>query len=86
MVYLTVQFVNTGGPVSEGLRTEVLPPLARPTGAAYLVGGSTAAVVGLLRRSLADRLPVFVAVVVGLSMDYEVSLLARRLPKVALEH
>jgi RND superfamily putative drug exporter len=39
------------------LRTDVLPRLARDTGATFLVGGSTA---------VADRLPLFVIVVVGL--------------------
>lgn len=48
------------------LRTEVLPPLARDTGATFLVGGSTAAVVDF-SDAVAERLLLFVAVVVGLS-------------------
>lgn len=48
------------------LREEVLPPLARDTGASFLVGGSTAAAVDFA-DAVADRLPLFVAVVVGLS-------------------
>src|SRR5215472_4606322 len=42
------------------LRTTVLPPLAHQTGAHILVGGTTAATV-------ASRLPLFIAVVIGLS-------------------
>ncbi len=49
------------------LRTDVLPALAGQTGATYLVGGSTAAVVDF-SDAVADRLPLFVVVVVGLSM------------------
>ncbi|HEU4426999.1 MAG TPA: MMPL family transporter [Pilimelia sp.] len=48
------------------LREEVLPPLARDTGATFLVGGSTAAVVDFA-GAVERRLPYFVAVVVGLS-------------------
>jgi RND superfamily putative drug exporter len=48
------------------LRDRVLPPLAERTGATYLVGGSTAAAVDFA-DAVAGRLPVFVAVVVGLS-------------------
>jgi RND superfamily putative drug exporter len=48
------------------LREQVLPPLARETGATYLVGGGTAAAVDFA-DAVAGRLPVFVAVVVGLS-------------------
>jgi RND superfamily putative drug exporter len=48
------------------LRAEVLPPLARDTGATFLVGGSTAAVVDFA-GAVQQRLPYFVAVVVGLS-------------------
>jgi putative drug exporter of the RND superfamily len=48
------------------LRTEVLPPLARETGARFLVGGSTAAAVDFA-DSVEKRLPLFVTVVVGLS-------------------
>lgn len=48
------------------LRMEVLPALARDTGATFLVGGSTAAVVDF-SDAVADRLLLFVAVVVGLS-------------------
>lgn len=48
------------------LREEVLPPVADQTGATFLVGGSTAAAVDFA-DAVADRLPLFVAVVVGLS-------------------
>jgi putative drug exporter of the RND superfamily len=50
----------------ERLRTGVLPPLARETGATFAVGGSTAAAVDFA-DAVAARLPLFVAVVVGLS-------------------
>ncbi|WP_460529686.1 MMPL family transporter [Flindersiella endophytica] len=50
----------------ERLREDVLPPLERETGATYLVGGSTAAVVDFA-GAVADRLPLFILVVVGLS-------------------
>jgi RND superfamily putative drug exporter len=48
------------------LRDRVLPALTRDTGATFLVGGSTAAVVDF-SNAVADRLPLFIAVVVGLS-------------------
>ncbi|HZC26634.1 MAG TPA: MMPL family transporter [Actinopolymorphaceae bacterium] len=48
------------------LRRDVLPPLARRTGATFLVGGSTAATQDFA-AAVAARLPWFVAVVVGLS-------------------
>jgi RND superfamily putative drug exporter len=48
------------------LRTEVLPPLEAETGATYLVGGSTAAADDFA-AAVADRLPLFLLVVVGLS-------------------
>ena len=48
------------------LRDQVLPPLARSTGASFLVGGSTAAAEDFA-DAVADRLPLFMAVVVGLS-------------------
>jgi RND superfamily putative drug exporter len=48
------------------LRADVLPPVAQATGATVLVGGSTAATVDFA-DAVADRLPLFVAVVVGLS-------------------
>jgi RND superfamily putative drug exporter len=48
------------------LRSDVLPGLAGSTGGRYLVGGSTAATVDFA-DAVADRLPLFVAVVVGLS-------------------
>jgi RND superfamily putative drug exporter len=48
------------------LRGEVLPPLAQSTGATFLVGGSTAAAEDFA-DAVADRFPLFVAVVVGLS-------------------
>ncbi|WP_203454198.1 MMPL family transporter [Jiangella aurantiaca] len=48
------------------LRDDVLPPLEESTGATYLVGGSTAAAEDF-SAAVSDRLPLFVAVVVGLS-------------------
>jgi RND superfamily putative drug exporter len=48
------------------LRDEVLPPLAARTGATYLVGGSTAAGDDYA-TAVQERLPLFVAIVVGLS-------------------
>jgi RND superfamily putative drug exporter len=48
------------------LRSDVLPPLARATGHTFLVGGATAATVDF-SDAVAQRLPLFVAVVVGLS-------------------
>ncbi|PZF81658.1 MMPL family transporter [Jiangella anatolica] len=48
------------------LRDDVLPPLESSTDATYLVGGSTAAAEDFA-AAVSDRLPLFVAVVVGLS-------------------
>jgi putative drug exporter of the RND superfamily len=48
------------------LRTTVLPPLAHQTGAHILVGGTTAATVDFA-DAVASRLPLFIAVVIGLS-------------------
>jgi putative drug exporter of the RND superfamily len=48
------------------LREQVLPPLERDTGASFLVGGSTAAIVDFA-DAVAGRLLLFVAVVIGLS-------------------
>ncbi|MGW4497554.1 MMPL family transporter [Micromonospora sp. NPDC004336] len=48
------------------LRDDVLPPLARDTGATFLVGGGTAATVDFA-EAVAARMPLFVLVVVGLS-------------------
>jgi putative drug exporter of the RND superfamily len=48
------------------LRDDVLPPLERATGATFLVGGPTAANVDFA-DAVAERLPLFVAIVVGLS-------------------
>ncbi|MFC0506570.1 MMPL family transporter [Micromonospora costi] len=48
------------------LRDTVLPPVAQRTGAAFLVGGGTAAVVDFA-DAVGARLPAFVAVVVGVS-------------------
>jgi RND superfamily putative drug exporter len=48
------------------LRTDVLPPLEAETGATFLVGGSTAAADDFA-AAVADRLPLFLLVVVGLS-------------------
>ncbi|MEU9705052.1 MMPL family transporter [Streptomyces sp. NPDC047981] len=49
------------------LRSDVLPPVERATGADLLVGGPTAATEDFA-ATVADRMPLFVAVVVGLSM------------------
>lgn len=49
------------------LRDEVLPQVAARTSATFLVGGSTAAALDF-SQAVADRLPLFVTVVVGLSM------------------
>ncbi|WP_203416614.1 MMPL family transporter [Jiangella ureilytica] len=54
------------GSLVHRLRDEVLPPLESSTGATYLVGGSTAAAEDFA-AAVSDRLPLFVAVVVGLS-------------------
>jgi RND superfamily putative drug exporter len=48
------------------LRDDVLPPLAATTDATYLVGGATAASDDYA-RAVQQRLPLFVAIVVGLS-------------------
>jgi RND superfamily putative drug exporter len=56
----------TGDLVSR-LRRDVLPPVEAQTGATLLVGGSTAAVVDY-SDAVASRLPLFVLVVVGVSM------------------
>jgi RND superfamily putative drug exporter len=48
------------------LREDILPPLERSTGARFLVGGSVAAASDF-SDAVADRLPGFLAVVVGLS-------------------
>ncbi|MEO3763692.1 MMPL family transporter [Streptomyces sp. B8F3] len=48
------------------LRDAVLPPLAAETGAEYLVGGATAGTQDF-SDTVADRMPLFVALVVGLS-------------------
>ncbi|WP_032780596.1 MULTISPECIES: MMPL family transporter [unclassified Streptomyces] len=69
----TVFVYPTTSPQDEGtvdllhhLRDDVAPPLERDTGAEILVGGSTAASQDV-SETLADRLPLFVAVVVGVS-------------------
>lgn len=49
------------------LRADVLPPAVAGSGARVYVGGSTATFNDLSER-IADRLPVFIAVVVGLSI------------------
>jgi RND superfamily putative drug exporter len=54
------------GELVERLRDEVLPPLEQRTGATFLVGGSTAAAIDFSDR-VTDRLPLFLAIVVGLS-------------------
>ncbi|THA25727.1 MMPL family transporter [Streptomyces sp. RKND-216] len=48
------------------LRGEVLPPLEADTGAEFLVGGSTAAAQDFA-STVADRMPLVVALVIGLS-------------------
>lgn len=50
----------------EHLREDVMPGVERGTGATVLVGGGTAAVEDFAAK-VADRLPLFVAIVVGLS-------------------
>ncbi|MEU3451551.1 MMPL family transporter [Streptomyces thermolilacinus] len=50
----------------ERLRSEVLPPVERASGANVLVGGPTAATEDFA-ATVADRMPLFVAIVVGLS-------------------
>jgi putative drug exporter of the RND superfamily len=54
------------GELVERLRDDVLPPLEQQTGATFLVGGSTAASVDFA-DTVTGRLPLFLAVVVGLS-------------------
>lgn len=49
------------------LRDDILPELAADTGARYLVGGSTAAAEDYSQK-VADRMPLFVTIVVGLSL------------------
>ncbi|MFG3258473.1 MMPL family transporter [Streptomyces sp. NPDC048172] len=49
------------------LRGEVLPELSERNGAQYLVGGATAAAEDYSEK-VADRLPLFMAIVVGLSV------------------
>jgi putative drug exporter of the RND superfamily len=48
------------------LRDDVLPPLEQRTGTRFLVGGSTAAAEDFASK-VAERMPLFVVVVVGLS-------------------
>ena len=48
------------------LRDDVLPPLAQRTGGTFLVGGPTAAAADFT-DTVAERLPLFLAVVIGLS-------------------
>ncbi|MEW2574210.1 MMPL family transporter [Streptomyces sp. NPDC047070] len=69
----TVFVYPTTSPQAEGtvdlvhrLRDDIAPPLERATGADVLVGGATAASQDV-SETLADRLPLFVAVVVGVS-------------------
>jgi putative drug exporter of the RND superfamily len=54
------------GELVERLREDVLPPLEQQTGATFLVGGSTASEIDF-SDTVRDRLPLFLAVVVGLS-------------------
>jgi putative drug exporter of the RND superfamily len=54
------------GELVNRLREDVLPPLEQRTGATFLVGGPTAASVDFADE-VTERLPVFLAVVVGLS-------------------
>ncbi|MEV0521961.1 MMPL family transporter [Streptomyces sp. NPDC050439] len=69
----TVFVYPTTSPQDEGtvdlvhrLRDDVAPPLEHATGAKVLVGGATAASQDV-SETLADRLPLFIAVVVGVS-------------------
>ncbi|MCJ0869142.1 MMPL family transporter [Streptomyces sp. AP-93] len=69
----TVFVYPTTSPQDEGtvalvhhLRDDITPPLEQDTGADILVGGATAASQDV-SETLADRLPLFVAVVVGVS-------------------
>ncbi|MFI6288097.1 MMPL family transporter [Streptomyces sp. NPDC051018] len=69
----TVIVFPTSAPQDEGtadlvhtLRDDVLPPLERETGAEYLVGGATAATQDFA-DAVSSRMPLFVAIVVGLS-------------------
>jgi RND superfamily putative drug exporter len=55
------------GELVNRLRADVLPPVEAQTGATLLVGGSTAAVVDY-SDAVASRLPLFVLVIVGVSM------------------
>ncbi|MFV2174890.1 MMPL family transporter [Actinomadura sp. LOL_016] len=57
---------RVSGLVAE-LRGDVLPGVAERTGATYLVGGSTAAAEDYAAK-VADRMPLFVAIVVGVSL------------------
>ncbi|MPZ97336.1 MAG: MMPL family transporter [Propionibacteriales bacterium] len=59
------QAAQTSDLVAE-LRENVLPPIEQQTGATYLVGGPTAAADDFA-VAVSDRLPIFVAAVVGLS-------------------
>lgn len=54
------------GQLVDRLRDDVLPELAADTGGRYLVGGTTAAAADFA-AVIADRMPVFLLVVVGLS-------------------
>jgi putative drug exporter of the RND superfamily len=49
------------------LRADVLPPLAAENGARYVVGGPTAAAEDYSDK-VGDRMPLFIAIVVGLSL------------------
>jgi putative drug exporter of the RND superfamily len=59
------QSAQTSNLVSH-LRAETIPPIERSTGARMFVGGATAAQVDF-SRILASKLPLFIAVVVGLA-------------------
>lgn len=80
----TVFVYPTTSPQAEGtvdlvhhLRDDVAPPLEHATGADVMVGGATAASQDI-SETLADRLPLFVAVVVGVSSLLLLLLLAFR--------
>lgn len=80
----TVFVYPTTSPQAEGtvdlvhhLRDDVAPPLEHATGAEVMVGGATAASQDI-SETLADRLPLFVAVVVGVSSLLLLLLLAFR--------
>ncbi|WP_119732016.1 MMPL family transporter [Thermomonospora amylolytica] len=71
-VFTVIAFPETApqdeatGDLVHTLRSDVLPSLAERTGGTYLVGGPTAAAQDFA-DTVAERMPLFVAIVVGLS-------------------